>query len=469
MGSGLKAIVMHEVGHILGLRHNFKGSMAISKDCLMNISCTSKHGIAASIMDYLPMNLPSVGGPLLDVFTPVIGAYDKLAIKYGYSHFAKDESDPVVGRDLQAIRQEGNSVQSCYDDDNYYEDPTCKTYDLSSDPIGFAEDEISRYAEAQKNMLEMSVAPGQPYELYGEAAISLLDLVLEVGFDCADFLGGINNTYLHRRLGDGEQQWPTQPVDVSMQRRAFAVVRRLLRPEKEGLLPPADKLPYLVEGNALYGMMQGVDLPWIKVKFAQYMIDELFSGERLLQVHRQEQLTSGNKAPFEAFPVSEFVSGLAAEFNLEETVTSDEQQLQTQLAKALVKLADNEDLPEYLALQVKDQVRLLQERVERLLVTSKDKSELSMELAGSTHTLHRLHIDHMSQILGEVRIEGTTGIRSSAENTAASGRVSTAIAQSSSSTDDKKQKDAKAGTTPFFWDQNKPWLITIIVVLGLGW
>jgi hypothetical protein len=249
-----------------------------------------------------------------------------------------------------------------------------------------------------------------------------------------------------------------------MQRRALVVVRRLLRPWKEGLLPPADKLPFLVEGSALDGAITAVNLPRSVLRFTQYMIDEVFSSERLLLVHRQEQLTV---APTEAFSVSEFLTGLAADFNPEELAVPEEQELQTQFAKAFVKLSTQSDLPEYLALQVKEQIGLLQDRVEGLLQKSKNLSMLSLEDEGwkfcasvgspcacqgfvrfgsslawssqkksqgsmnctsssfhmgnasnasvhceclpsarsSMHTLHKLHIHHLFQILSAVQIE----------------------------------------------------------------
>ncbi|CAJ1339559.1 unnamed protein product [Effrenium voratum] len=85
LGSGLKSVVMHETGHILGLRHNFKGSLGISLECLQDKACTGEHGLSASVMDYVPPNIPDAEAPdKVHAYSPVVGGYDKLAIAFGY-------------------------------------------------------------------------------------------------------------------------------------------------------------------------------------------------------------------------------------------------------------------------------------------------------------------------------------------------------------------------------------------------
>ena len=73
-------------------------------------------------MDYIAMNLPRTER-MTHVWSPTIGAYDKLAIRYGYSHFAGP--DATRQRILVEILEEAEAMQSCYDEDNYGEDPSC--------------------------------------------------------------------------------------------------------------------------------------------------------------------------------------------------------------------------------------------------------------------------------------------------------------------------------------------------------
>lgn len=48
-----------QVGHTLGLRHNFEGSTMLTLEQLQDPSLTSKRGLTSSVMDYLPLNIVS--------------------------------------------------------------------------------------------------------------------------------------------------------------------------------------------------------------------------------------------------------------------------------------------------------------------------------------------------------------------------------------------------------------------------
>src|SRR5690625_5703971 len=73
----------HEVGHTLGLPHNFGSSYATPVDSLRSPTYTSEHGTAPSIMDYARFNYIAQPGDGVTNFFPAIGEYDKWAIKWG--------------------------------------------------------------------------------------------------------------------------------------------------------------------------------------------------------------------------------------------------------------------------------------------------------------------------------------------------------------------------------------------------
>src|SRR5262249_13420060 len=84
IGQAIKEVVMHEVGHRLGLRHNFKSSTFISlKDC-NNPQVTRAKGMTGSVMDYAPANFAAKGDKQGDYFSDTIGPYDYWAIEYAY-------------------------------------------------------------------------------------------------------------------------------------------------------------------------------------------------------------------------------------------------------------------------------------------------------------------------------------------------------------------------------------------------
>ena len=79
---GIIDLLLHEVGHTLGLRHNFKASSVFTYDELSDVTFTSEHGVTGSVMDYNATNLLDGG---INYFQTKPGPYDYWAIEYGYS------------------------------------------------------------------------------------------------------------------------------------------------------------------------------------------------------------------------------------------------------------------------------------------------------------------------------------------------------------------------------------------------
>ena len=87
----LKDVVTHEVGHTLGLQHNFRASTIYTQKQLSDASFTSANGIAGSVMDYNAINLALQDEPQGDYVMHSIGPYDYWAIEYAYKPIAPGE------------------------------------------------------------------------------------------------------------------------------------------------------------------------------------------------------------------------------------------------------------------------------------------------------------------------------------------------------------------------------------------
>ncbi|MCS7244043.1 MAG: zinc-dependent metalloprotease [Candidatus Calescibacterium sp.] len=129
----IKDIIIHEVGHILGLRHNFKASSFVSIEQLQDESYTSKNGICYSCMDYNPVNIHYKNGKpyfTKDLFMTTIGYYDYLAIEYGYT------------RNESSLKQIASKCGIYYgpDEDIPVLDPNIRRFDLSSEGYRWYED-----------------------------------------------------------------------------------------------------------------------------------------------------------------------------------------------------------------------------------------------------------------------------------------------------------------------------------------
>ena len=105
VGQAIKHIVMHEVGHSLGLRHNFKASTMLSGDQLHDTAITRVKGLCGSVMDYMPINVAPKGQKQGDYFTTTIGPYDYWAIEYAYKPIEGNEEAELKKNN---IRYEGH-------------------------------------------------------------------------------------------------------------------------------------------------------------------------------------------------------------------------------------------------------------------------------------------------------------------------------------------------------------------------
>ncbi len=140
--SYIKDVIVHEVGHTLGLRHNFKASTTVTREQLKDKGFGSTRGISSSVMDYNAFNLPLAGEPKGELNMTTLGAYDYWAIEYAYKPL-----DPArETADLQAIASRsatdpllvfGDDVDAGGFGPNDGLDPTANRFDLGDDPLAF--------------------------------------------------------------------------------------------------------------------------------------------------------------------------------------------------------------------------------------------------------------------------------------------------------------------------------------------
>lgn len=135
------SLVLHETGHAFGLRHNFAASTIYDAEQLRSAGFTARHGISASVMDYLPINLWPKGTSTGALFQLQPGPYDYWAIKYGYEALPSRTPQAEL-RYLKPIADESTLPQYSYgtDEDAYYPnayDPRIQMMDLSNNPLAF--------------------------------------------------------------------------------------------------------------------------------------------------------------------------------------------------------------------------------------------------------------------------------------------------------------------------------------------
>ena len=100
LAQAIKEVVMHEVGHSLGLRHNFRASTMLSLDEINDTEVTREKGMVGSVMDYNPLNVSRPGEKQGDYATTTIGPYDYWAIEYAYKPVSGDKE---LKRDCRSL------------------------------------------------------------------------------------------------------------------------------------------------------------------------------------------------------------------------------------------------------------------------------------------------------------------------------------------------------------------------------
>jgi hypothetical protein len=285
----IKATVMHEVGHTLGLRHNFKASGMLRNDQLHDTAVTRKQGLSGSVMDYDPVNLAPRGVKQGDFFTTTIGPYDYWAIEYAYKPLAGGTDGELP--DLKKIAAHSAEAGHDYGTDEDLlttNDPLVNQWDLGADPMKFAQDRMALAEELMKGLAERVVDSGDGYQRARQTFGLLLRQYGDAAYLTAHFVGG---EYCHRdHKGDSGARDPQVPVKAAKQREALAFLQKHILTDRPFNFPPellrklaADRwLHWGTEGD----VMRGVDFP-VHARVARIqrvVLDELLDGETLARV-----------------------------------------------------------------------------------------------------------------------------------------------------------------------------------------
>ncbi|MFP4468315.1 MAG: zinc-dependent metalloprotease [Bacteroidales bacterium] len=137
MGPAIRYAIAHEVGHTLGLAHNFRSHYAYPVDSLRSATFTQAHGIFASIMDYARNNYIAQPGDEGVQFTPpIIGPYDMFAIKYGYK-LIPEAADPFEEKPVLRswIDQIGDDPVYWFRRNRSFSDPSSQSDALGDDVV----------------------------------------------------------------------------------------------------------------------------------------------------------------------------------------------------------------------------------------------------------------------------------------------------------------------------------------------
>ncbi len=212
----LTEVVAHEVGHTLGLRHNFKSSTWRDGPALHDVSETAQRGLLGSVMDYAAINIAGPGQPQGEFFASTPGAYDIWAVEYGYTEFGNNDAGGLAAI---ASRSPEPGLDYATDEDRFYGDAFATVWDMGKDPVAFSASQLALAEEGFRRLLDKGAEDGEAFHEYARYYGAMTSLMQRNLWGMGNYIGGIT---LNRDLvGQDGGRPPIEPVPADMQRRAL--------------------------------------------------------------------------------------------------------------------------------------------------------------------------------------------------------------------------------------------------------
>jgi hypothetical protein len=255
MGQLIRFVSSHEIGHTLGLRHNFGASAAVPVDSLRSKNWVEKNGICPSIMDYARFNYvaqPEDNISEKGIF-PRIGVYDEWAIEWGYrffSHF-KTEEDEKAFLNKWIVEKLHSDKRLWFGSENSASDPRCQAEDLGDDAMSASYFGIKNLKVIMAHLVEWTSEPGKNYDDLEKMYGALLDQYFRYLFHVVRYMGARYNT--PSTSDQGEPVWKF--IDSIKQKKAIEFLQSQLFVTPEWIKTGNDKLYSLKGGRGPFDIL----------------------------------------------------------------------------------------------------------------------------------------------------------------------------------------------------------------------
>ncbi len=227
----MKWVTMHEVGHTLGLRHNFRSSYDTPFDKLHDKAWAEENGLASSVMEYPGINVAPPGQTNGYYYSPSVGSYDKWVIAYGYT------TDAERARALARNAAEPGHAYGTDEDarGSGALDPTVSVYDLGDDPMPWGEQRAQLIRGIWNKLPEYVLEDNSEYSDVTGAFRTLLTQYSRAVATSVKYIGGQYQYRDHK--GDPNERGPFVPVPKAKQRRALEFLTEYGLSENAFMIP----------------------------------------------------------------------------------------------------------------------------------------------------------------------------------------------------------------------------------------
>ena len=221
-------LILHEMGHTLGLNHNMKASQMLSPAEVHNKEITHKIGLTGSVMDYPAINVSADRKKQGDYYTVKAGPYDIWAIEFGYSQLSPSAESAALKKILDRSTEPnltfGNDADDMRSPGGGGIDPRVMINDMSNDMVAYAEE---RFGLVNTLMGKLKVKYSKPGKSYAELR-SRFGMLMGQRFGMAQsvsrFIGGVmvDRSF----VGQDTKDKPFTPVSAAYQKKAMALLAK---------------------------------------------------------------------------------------------------------------------------------------------------------------------------------------------------------------------------------------------------
>ncbi len=332
-------LILHEMGHTLGLNHNMKASQMLSPAEVNNKEITRKKGLTGSVMDYPAINISLDRKAQGDYYTTKPGPYDMWAIEFGYTPVAEageeafrkkllsrsTEPDLIFGNDADDMRSPGKAI-----------DPRVNVNDMSSDAIAYAGDRFALVNSIMPKLKEKYSKEGKGYAELRARYNALMGQRFSMISAVSRYVGGV---YLDRSfVGQATENKPFTPVPLATQKKAMKVLAdHVFAPD--AFKADAYLLPYLQMQRRGFNFFSTSEDPKVAAMYTSVGTSAL---QHILHPTTMQRITNsrlyGNQYSL-ADVMSDLTKGIF-DADLKGNVNTYRQYLQTSFVKTLAQVAD---------------------------------------------------------------------------------------------------------------------------------
>jgi hypothetical protein len=223
-------LIMHEMGHTMGLNHNMKASQMLSPAEVHNKDITRRLGLQGSVMDYPAVNVALDRSRQGDYYTTKAGPYDLWAIEFGYTPFSAAEETAGLKKILDRSTEPGNTFGNDADDMRSAGgggiDPRVMINDMSNDMVAYAEERFKLVNELMGKLKDKYSKPGQSYAELRSRFGNLMGQRSSMAQSVSRFIGGVmvDRSF----VGQSTSTKPFTPVPAAYQKKAMALLAKYI-------------------------------------------------------------------------------------------------------------------------------------------------------------------------------------------------------------------------------------------------